>query len=348
MLTAYTKIDLTARILHSRLVDDAYLIDHALRPYFPPSIAQAFAAEIPRHGLRREIVATRVVNEMVDLMGSVFIFNLERDHGIESEDALRAWLIAAGVLELSRRTGDLKRNAADLTAETESAAFLGLERAARRVCSWAIVHANANEQLAATVDRFQPALRQLAAQFEAFLAGGERERFENSYRELRTAVHQEQLAHELARLAFADHLLNVLSLASLRGADPAAVARVYFGLSTRLEFAALEGAIDKFSSDDRWERRAARDLSAELAWARIQLCRQLLDGGANGSPDEIKLELPGRERRVAEVDRLMGDLRTLTSIGLPPLQVTVRALSRLASEVADSAPHPRIPATSGG
>ena len=34
----------------------------------------------------------------------------------------------------------------------------------------------------------------------------------------------------------------------------------------------------------------------------------------------------------------MGDLRTLTSIGLPPLQVTVRALSRLASGVDDGSP----------
>jgi glutamate dehydrogenase len=338
MLSAYTKIDLTARLLQSSLVDDAYLVDHALRPYFPPSIVRTFAGEIPQHGLRREIVASRVVNEMVDLMGSVFIFDLERDHGIEAQDALRAWLIAAGVLQLGRRGGELKINAAELTAEAESGAFLGLERAARRACTWAIAHADPTEPLDAIVGRFEPALRQLAGEFEAFLAGGERERFEHSYRELRAAVHHEQLAHELARLAFADHLLNVLSLAFARGSDPSAVARVYFGLGKRIEFAALEGAIDGISSDDRWERRAARDLNAELAWARIQLCRQVLDSAGDGSREEIKLNLPGRERRVAEVDRLMGDLCALTSIGLPPLQVTVRALSRLASGLADGAP----------
>src|SRR4029077_10084398 len=103
MLTAYTKIELTARLGQSRLVDDPYLVERVLRPYFPPSIAKAYPNEIPQHGLRREIVATRIVNEMVDLMGSVFVFNLERDHGIKEPKALRAWLYASGGLELPPR-----------------------------------------------------------------------------------------------------------------------------------------------------------------------------------------------------------------------------------------------------
>ncbi len=333
MLTAYTKIDLTARLEQSPLSDDAYLVERFLRPYFPPTIAAAFAAAIPQHGLRREIVATRIVNEMVDLMGSVFVFNRERDHGIEVEEALRAWLIASGVLELARRAAELKANADGLTAEAELSAFLGLERAARRACNWAIARAHPAESLGATVNRYGPPLRTLAAEFEAVLTGGERERFERTYRELRAAVHHEQLALELTRLAFSDHLLNVLSLAFDTGKEPITVARAYFGLSARIEFAAIELAIEALSSDDRWERRAARDLAAELTWARIQLCRLTLDSEDEATPAAVKTPTPGRARRAAEIDRLMGDLRALASIGLPPLQVTVRALSRLASGI---------------
>ncbi len=333
MLTAYTKIDLTARLERTALVNDRYLGDRFLRPYFPPSIAAAFPGAIPEHSLRREIIATRIVNEMVDLMGSVFVFNLVRDHGIEAEEALRVWLIASGVLELSRRAAELKANAASLTAEAELGAFLGLERAARRACNWAIAHANPDEAPGVTVTRFASELQKLASQFETVLAGGERERFERTYRELRSAVHEEQLALELARLAFADHLLNILSLAIERSIDPSDVARVYFRLSERIEFAAIELAIDAISSDDRWERRAARDLAAELAWARIQLCRVTLDNEAGATHSADPSTRSGRERRAAEVDRLMSDLRALTAIGLPPLQVTVRALSRLASGV---------------
>jgi hypothetical protein len=62
----------------------------------------------------------------------------------------------------------------------------------------------------------------------------------------------------------------------------------------------------------------------------MQLCRSAL------TRDSAKRPLPlraaeGRERRAAEVEGLMAELRALPSIGLPPLQVAVRALARLAA-----------------
>jgi glutamate dehydrogenase len=332
VLTAYTKIDLALRLQNSALVDHPYLTERYLRPYFPPSIARAFEQDLPRHDLRRELIATRVANELVDLMGSVFVFKLMCDHGIEAEDAVRIYLVSAGVLDLRDRAERLKRSASDLSAEAALGAFFGLEHAVQRAASWAVANADPKTPIGDVVGRFKPAFDQLSQRFESTLRGGERDRFERSYREFRAAVHQEQLAYELARLSFADHLLNVLSLSFARKLDPMETARVYFGMSERLEFVMVEGAIDAITSDDRWERRAARDLSAELTWARLQLCRLMLDQDANGAPSPWERIRQKRERRAADVERLMGDLRALPMLGLPPLQVTVRALARLASD----------------
>ena len=332
MLTAFTKIDLTARLELAPMVDEADFVDRFLRPYFPASIANDFTADVPHHGLRRELVATRVVNELVNLMGAVFVFNFIRDYGIDTEGALRAWLTASGILQISERAAQLKAEASGLSAEGELGAFMGLEQAARRASGWALAHADPAAPIGAAIDRFKPAIGELAAQFEETLAAGERARFERTYRELRTTIQREELAHELARLSFADHLLHVLSLSFTRGAAPLTVARAYFGLSEGIEFALIEGAIEAIGSDDRWERRAARDLAGELTWARISLCCRALDSAALDAPAPQPRVAHERERRAADVARLMGELRALTTIGLPPLQVTVRALSRLASD----------------
>jgi glutamate dehydrogenase len=326
VLTALTKIDLATTLETSPLIDDAYLVDRFLRPYFPSAIVTAFAEDIPRHGLRRELVATRLVNELVDLMGSVFIHNLSADFDIDNTEAARAWLVASGVLDLRARADELHRNAAEFEADAEVGSFLALERPARRACAWAIAATDWAVGIGATVARFKPAFDQLREQFETALTGGERASFERSYRELRAAVHQEQLAHELAQLAFAGHLLNVLNLSFARGVEPAEMARVYFGMSEQFEFATLEGALDAIASEDRWERRAARDLRSELTWVRNQLCSAIFDQRGKG-PSAIAT------RRMAEVQRLMTDLRGMPAVGLTPLQVTVRALSRLAALV---------------
>jgi len=121
-----------------------------------------------------------------------------------------------------------------------------------------------------------------------------------------------------------------LNLSFARGAEPLTIARAYFGMSDQFEFAMLENAIDQLSTTDRWERAAARDLRTELAWARNQLCVAILDRSLLDSPADAIATL--RAQRRNEVAQLMNDLRNLRTIGLPPLQVIVRALSRLAAD----------------
>ena len=70
-----------------------------------------------------------------------------------------------------------------------------------------------------------------------------------------------ELAHGLARLAFADHILSVLSLSFSREIEPAKAAHAYFQLSAQLNFAILEEALQSIGTDDRWERRAANELA---------------------------------------------------------------------------------------
>ena len=96
------------------------------------------------------------------------------------------------------------------------------------------------------------------------LAGGERDRFERIYRELRNDVLEGELAHGLARLAFADHLLSVLSLSFANEIDSTKVAQAYFRLSVQLNFAILDQALQSIGTDDRWERRASNELAIEL------------------------------------------------------------------------------------
>ena len=112
VLCAYTKIDLFKQLETCALPEDSYLIGRFLVSYFPASIAREFGVEIPRHGLRRELIVTRLVNELVDLMGASFVFRLTRSHGARTEDTVRAWIFAEGVLDLVGKAEGLRAGAA--------------------------------------------------------------------------------------------------------------------------------------------------------------------------------------------------------------------------------------------
>jgi glutamate dehydrogenase len=336
LATAYTKIDLIQRLESTVLVDDSYLVGRFLQPYFPSSLAEHFQADVGAHRLRHELIATRAVNELVDLAGSTFVFGQIRDRGVAAEDVVRAWVIASDVLSIHERAAELKHsNSAAIAPEAELGAFLALEQSCRSAVGWALGELEPATSIGAAVTRFKPAFEKLSDEFETMLADGERDRFERLYRELRNDVMEGELAHVLARLAFADHLLSVLSLSFANESDPTKVAQAYFRLSAQLNFAILDQALQSIGTDDRWERRAANELAIELRAARIALCRAILETTAEDPSVDIDESIEQLKRvradRFAEVGRLFDELKVLQSPSLAAIQVTIRALSRLAA-----------------
>ena len=333
LATAYTKIDLIQRIETTVLVDDSYLVGRFLQPYFPPSLAEH--ADVATHRLRHELIATRAINELVDLAGSTFVFSYVRDRGVAAEDVVRAWIIATDVLSIHERAAELKRDSSTMAAGSELGAFLALERACRSATGWALGELEQATSIGAAVTRFKPAFETLSGEFETMLAEGERDRFERLYRELRVDVLDGELAHGLARLAFADHILSVLSLSFSREIESTKAADAYFKLSGQLNFAMLEEALQSVGTDDRWERRAANELASELRAARIKMCCAVLDAIADDPgltvEDSIEQLKRVRANRFVEVARLFDELKTLQPPSLSAIQVTIRALSRLAA-----------------
>ena len=80
VLLAYSKIWLYDELLASPLPDDPWVATALLR-YFPGKLQQKYAAAMARHPLKREIIATHVVNSMLNRVGSTFVHRLERNDG---------------------------------------------------------------------------------------------------------------------------------------------------------------------------------------------------------------------------------------------------------------------------
>lgn len=332
VITAYTKIDLVLRLEQSRFVEEPYLVERFLRPYFPPSIAERFAEDIAHHRLRRELIATRMVNELVDRMGSVFVYETTRDHGIEADDAVRAWVIGADIVGLRERAESVFSRRMELSAEAESAVFLALERAVAEATAWVLDYCDPTRSIGEIVARFRPAFAALSREFESSLSAGERERFERAYRDSRVTVNEEELALELARLAFSRHLLQVLDVSVRDGLDVAKVQAAYFGLAREIDFATLEGALSELGAgEDKWTRRCARELFAQLEASRIALCRSVLASGRTVDEGLAALRRD-HPRRLADLVHLMAELRTTPTIGLAAIHVASSAVARLAAE----------------
>jgi glutamate dehydrogenase len=332
VLVAYTKLDLIAEVEASRALDwdDPCPVRRFLFPYFPASIQARFAAQIPSHQLCLQLIATRAVNEMVSLMGPLFVFDLARSYGVPHAQVVRAWIIASEQLNLSARCAEVCAAAGEVSVDGELRALLTLAASCAKACRWFLLSAEGEAPLSSVISRFAQPLGRLIAAFDDHLVGSERDRFEAAYRDLKRAGHREQTALDLARSTFVDHLLNVTALSLDLHLDPIDVARAYFGVTGEVDFGMLEGAAAAIDSDDPWEQQAAREIEEDLLRARCQLVRTALSQAANGYwSSALRAILQEPRRGFSRVRELLSRMRNLSAPRLAPLQVATRAVVRL-------------------
>ena len=93
VLLAWTKIVLADELLASDLPEDPYL-DLDLRAYFPGPIREGFDDRIVEHPLRREIIVTQVVNDLVNGAGMTYWPRLTGETGASAAELTRANFVA--------------------------------------------------------------------------------------------------------------------------------------------------------------------------------------------------------------------------------------------------------------
>src|SRR5690606_19719803 len=72
VLLAYAKLALSDDLMASDLADDPYL-ESWLVDYFPTPLRERFRPYMDRHPLRREIITTTVVNDLVNASASALV-----------------------------------------------------------------------------------------------------------------------------------------------------------------------------------------------------------------------------------------------------------------------------------
>ncbi|HEX7403750.1 MAG TPA: NAD-glutamate dehydrogenase, partial [Usitatibacter sp.] len=99
VLLAYSKIVLSEELVGAALVDDEYVAS-ALVAYFPVLLRKRYAALMPRHRLKREIIATVVANTMINRTGSIFVHRMQEETGAISEEVARAYILTRDIFGL--------------------------------------------------------------------------------------------------------------------------------------------------------------------------------------------------------------------------------------------------------
>jgi len=331
VLLAYSKIWLYDELLASTQPDDPWIAT-ALARYFPNALRARYADYMPRHPLKREIIATYVTNSMVNRVGSTFVHQLLETTGAKPHEVVRAYLLnreVFGYVDLWLAVEALDNVVDDAV---QSAMLLATSRLIGRGTTWFLRSRRLGEDMATTIAHFTPQVSALATRLPRLLDPGERTRIDTEVAAYVAKGVPQPLALRVVAFETLYAALDIVEVAGAAKRPVETVAELYFALATRLGLPWLREKIAALPGDAHWQMLAKGAMLDDLSSLQRTLTADVLsDGGAISAPLQLIAAWEDRNRRgVERAAQLFGELRAASSIDAAMLSVALQELRNLA------------------
>ena len=310
-LMAHVKLALKDDILASDLPDQEVFAAR-LPSYFPTPLQSRFTPEIRNHQLRREIITTMLVNDMVDTAGITFAYRITEDVGVSTVDAMRSYVAADAIFGI----GDIWRNIRSASLEHNISVHvsdrmtLDLRRLIDRAGRWLLNYRPQPLASGAEINRFAAKVAALTPRMLEWLRGDDHAIVLKEAGEFTSHGVPKDLAFAISGGLYRYSLLDVIDVADIVDRDETEVADTYFALMDNLGTDGLLTAVSGLPRDDRWHALARLAIRDDIYSSLRTLTSDVL---AIGEPDE------SGEQKIAEwqhtnASRLERARRTLTEI----------------------------------
>ncbi|HNA50369.1 MAG TPA: NAD-glutamate dehydrogenase [Mycobacterium sp.] len=310
-LMAHVKLALKDEVLASDLPDQEVFAAR-LPSYFPAQLREHFGPEIRGHQLRREIVTTMLVNDLVDTAGITFAYRICEDVGVGYVDAVRTYVATDAIFGIGKvwrriREASLANN---IPVDVSDRMTLDLRRLVDRSGRWLLNNRPQPLAVGAEINRFGAQVAALTPQMLNWLRGDELAITKQDAANFSEHRAPEDLAYSVATGLNQFSLLDIIDIADIVERDPAEVADTYFALMDHLGTEGLLTAVSGLPRDDRWHSLARLALRDDIYSSVRTLTFDVL---AVGEPDETG------EQKIAEwqhtnASRLDRARRTLNEI----------------------------------
>ena len=272
VLLSSSKLVLQDAIEQGELADDP-LLEDTLFEAFPEPMRKKFKAQINGHQLRREIIATKLANRIVNRMGMVHPFELAEEEGVELHEVAAAFVAAEELFDLPALWA-----AIDASAMPESARLMLFDRiaaAAGNLMSDVLRTSSGSVDPTGLVEEIGKAVSKLAGATGELLSAESRQQSDRLRDQLVSAGAPEALAARVAHLYDLDGAVGLAKLSSETGIAPIGLTEAFTDVGRRLGLDWAQSTAALMSPSDVWERLLVSGLARDFQQMRLELLRRL-------------------------------------------------------------------------
>jgi glutamate dehydrogenase len=279
-LMAHVKLTLKDELLETDLPDQEVFAGRLPR-YFPSQLRERCGPAIRSHQLRREIVTTMLVNDLVDTAGISYDYRMTHDTGVSPVDAVRTYAATDAIFGVEQLWHSIRSEGLPIALSDQMT--LDTRRLIDRAGRWLLNYRPQPLAVGAEINRFAKKVAALTPRMSDWLRGDDKAIVEKVAAEFVRQGASQDLAYMVAVGLYRYSLLDIIDIADIEDREPAEVADTYFALMDSLGTDGLLTAVSELPRTDRWHSLARLAIRDDIYSSLRSLCFDVL---AVGEPNE--------------------------------------------------------------
>jgi glutamate dehydrogenase len=327
VLLAYSKMELYDQLLLSDLIDDAY-VARALTTYFPTALQTRFKDVMPKHPLKREIIATEIANSTINRTGSVFISRLREETGATSAEIVRSYILTRDVFGVNQTWDAIDQLDNIVPAATQNEMLINVGRLVMRATLWFLRRRAEKMPIADVLAFFAPGVATVQTELNNLLSADDRRALEVNEARLAEQGVPAPLAAAVARADAMYAALDVVEVSTTLARPVSLSAAIYFALAGKLSLRWVASQVSSLPTDTHWQSMARAAMRDDLANLQRQLTESVLKLSPHATDEKTAIAVweAHHDKAVARMRDVMEDLKAARERDLAMLSVLLREL----------------------
>ncbi|MBW3619653.1 MAG: NAD-glutamate dehydrogenase [Actinobacteria bacterium] len=328
-LLASAKRVVAADLLASDLPDQP-AFQTTLTTYFPPLLVERFGDLVTHHRLRRDLVAMIVANDLVNRLGTTFVFRLAGEAGLPRARVVAAYWAARAVADADWAWTGLEQLATVLDPDRQLALKRGVDETVIELTR-AYLNDPVVVDVASVIERDAPVVEAFRGDLMQVGTDDQRRRRVERANTLMDDLVDPELAAYLATSR--DLTLGPEVAAVTRGLGPdstrsaSAVVDAFLRLASALGVDRLRRVLDRIEPEGRWARWQHGGLLSDLREVqRAAVARTLSEEPSLAEPEAVQRFLTRRETAFRHAIELIREVESDEHPRLDAVSVAVRAV----------------------
>ncbi|MBT4879480.1 MAG: NAD-glutamate dehydrogenase [Alphaproteobacteria bacterium] len=332
VLLSYSKISLKIKLMESSSTEDSHFLSN-LYDYFPKKIQEKYKKQMMNHPLKREIILTQVINEMVNRTGFAFVTDMVEQSGAKIRDVLKSYTIVCSIFDLNSHWESIEKLDNKVNAETQTQMQMEVVHFLRLSVLWFLRHKRFNIQ--DEIKAFSEGIMSLSSNMTKYVTKSDYElNLEESKNYISCSV-PKQLAQKIAFMNFLPFSLYIVQISKECTISIESIARTYFYVGEFFGFNWLRDEADNLISENYWQKISISALVDELSKCQskltkaiLQYCQKSQKGCPNINKPEVVVDhwVQNHSNIYTQLDQLLNDFKT-HNVDISMLFVAVRQLN---------------------